>query len=143
MSTNTDAGLERDFRRIVKWSTSLGFGLMVASLEALGPSTAGFSFAITARTGLALVIASAIPFLFWRCVFSDAGLRPHTGRLLFFSAAFVGLGGFLYPLRFVPRDKWPDIFRGLGTAMVALSILAGMMWSMKRFFDSDDPSGNH
>jgi hypothetical protein len=50
----------------------------------------------------------------------------------------LGVGAFLYPLRFVPRDKWPEIRIGLITAVCALSGVACLLWGVKRFVDADE-----
>src|SRR5581483_6004134 len=78
--------------------------------------------------------------IFWRIMLSRAGgarqksLRFWAELLLL----LLGMAAFLYPLRFVPREKLPEMFTGLITAVCALSLLGGLLVMMGRFLESDD-----
>ena len=125
---------------------------MLATLEALRPDSDGFSFEVTYKTLLAFVAGAIIAFPIWRLVLT--GTRLGQRNLNFATGAMVvllmvlGAGAFLYPLRYVPRDKWPEIRTGLITAVCALSGVACLLWGVKRFVDSDEKieeekSGDH
>jgi hypothetical protein len=61
------------------------------------------------------------------------GLR----RAAFAIVVLIGVGGFFYPLRFVPSEKMSQIFGGLGLAVIALSVVAGLLLMARRFFEGE------
>jgi hypothetical protein len=139
---NEDSPTQRRLYPIFTASTALAFGCMAATLEALRPDTAGFSFQVTYKTLLAFVAGAAIAFPLWRFILCGNRLgrrnRSLTTGMLVALLMILGVGAFLYPLRFVPRSKWPEIRVGLLTAVCALSGVAGLLWGVKRFVDSDE-----
>lgn len=138
----------RDLRRIIVLGTSIGFGCVVGSLEALRPSHAGFTFQITGRSFVAFAIGAILVFPFWRIIFSPSQSAHQTAsrRWAMIFLAILGLASFLYPLRFIPNEKISSLLIGLGAAICALTGVAGLLWMMKRFLDRDarqneNPSG--
>jgi len=128
---------ERDIQRIIKVGTAIGFGCMIASLEALRSSSSGFSFQITARTFVVFLLGAAAMFPFWKIVFGlVSGNRQRSrhvwGALLLL---LVGIGAFLYPSRFVPTEKLRDMYIGLGLAVCALSLVAWLIITTGRFLE--------
>ena len=126
--------LSRGLYKIVLGSTALALGGMAAALEALRPSATGFGFRISVWTFVAFAVGWAAGLLYWKL---EARSRL-AGRIGNAFLLLAGLGGFLYPLRFVPSDKKADIGIGLGLAVCALSMGAFLLWRMKRFFDKDN-----
>lgn len=143
---NDDSKNQRRLYPIFTLSTALGFGCMVATLEALRPDSAGFSFDVSYKTLIAFIAGGAIAFPLWRLILNGTRLRQRnlnlaTGTMVV-ALLVLGIGAFLYPLRFVPRDKWPDIRFGLITAVCALSGVACLLLGVKRFMDADEKNEN-
>jgi hypothetical protein len=137
VASYSGTGPKSDFNpalhRIAAYSLSLGFGLAAGVTAALGRSPAGFSFKMSTAAVAAFAVGAAGGLLFWKVVAQKA-LGARSGALL------LVLGGaalFLYPLRFVPLDKLPEIAQGLGTAFAAISFGLYLLWRVKRFFDAD------
>ena len=135
---------------ILGTSTLLGFG--AASLVALRRTEAGLSLAWTVWVPVAFVAGVGAGWFYWRVagrmILSEnrplgtleAGeARTVRRKFVGLSAGLgaAGLGAFLYPLRFVPREKLSDIGTGLGAAFVVLSLVGVVLWRVKRFLDSD------
>jgi hypothetical protein len=139
---NDDSQTQRRLYPIFTFSTALAFGCMLATLEALRPDSDGFHFVTSYKTLIAFVAGGAIAFPLWRIILNGTRLGQ---RNLSLATGFMvvvllvlGVGAFLYPLRFVPREKWPEIRTGLITAVCALSGVATLLWGVKRFMDSDE-----
>lgn len=81
-------------------------------------------------------------FPFWWFLFKSSNLSGRKLTVIWVGSlvalAVVGIGAFLYPLRFVPKERLPDIRTGLITAFFALSGVVGLLWGVKRFMDSDE-----
>jgi hypothetical protein len=139
---NGDSKNQRRLYPIFTLSTALAFGCMVATLESLRPDSAGFSFEPSYKTLIAFAAGGAIAFPLWRLILNGTRLGQRnlslaTGAMVV-GMLILGVGAFLYPLRFVPRDKWPEIRTGLLTAVCALSGVACLLWGVKRFVDTDE-----
>lgn len=135
-----EAKNERDVLRIMIWGSAVAFGFLAAALQALRPRPAGFTFELSALTCLAFILGTAVGVVFWKIILSRAGgARQRQVRFVIeLVLLLLGAAAFLYPLRFVPTEKLPEMFIGLVTAAVALSILAGLLIMMGRFLESDD-----
>src|SRR5579862_1998246 len=108
---------EKDLFKVIKFSTALAFGALLASLESLRSSAGGFSFQLSYKTLLAFLIGGGIALAYWAVVLRCGAATRRTGVVVgTVLLALFGIGAFLYPLRFVPRDKLPDILIGLGLA---------------------------
>jgi len=135
-----EAKNERDVMRIMISGTAVAFGFLAASLQALRPNPAGFTFQVSLLTFLAFAVGVGIVFVFWKIILNRSGgarqksLRFWAELLLL----FLGMGAFLYPLRFVPAEKLPEMLTGLITAACALSLMACLLVMMGRFLESDD-----
>ncbi len=143
---NEDSQTQRRLYPIFTLATALAFGCMLATLEALRPDADGFRFEASYKTLIAFIAGAAIAFPVWRLILNGTRLGQRnlnlaTGAMVVLLLV-LGVGAFLYPLRFVPRDKWPEIRTGLITAVCALSGVATMLWGVKRFMDSDEKAGN-
>lgn len=134
---------ERDIRRIMVAGTAIAFGCMTGSLEALRSSPGGFSFQISWRTFVAFVVGGLAVVPFWNIVFGL--VSKNRTRSSHVRAAFlfllVGIAAFLYPLRFVPKEKLPEVYTGLVIALCALSLVAALLVTIARFLEKD--SENH
>jgi len=120
--------------------TTLGCGAMAGSLEALHAGAAGFYFVFSWRTGIIFVCGAAIVLWVWKIVLNETDTpgqrfarRVVKGLLLLSAAA-----AFLYPLRFVPKAKLPEIAIGLGLAACALSIVGYLLLRARRFLEADE-----
>jgi ABC-type uncharacterized transport system permease subunit len=131
--TPPEAAQSRSFFIIVRGSTALALGCMAAVLEALRRDADGFTIHVSAGTFVAFAAGFAAGLYFWKMA-ARSLLAARVGIALLLLA---GLGGFLYPLRFVPSDKRADIATGLFVAACAVSTGAVLLWKMKRFFDKD------
>lgn len=134
----TESGSDRLFFGIVSYSSALAFGAVFASLEALGNSAFGFTFHVSIWTAVAGFIGTALALGYWKIVSLDTAAESH-GLLRTASIIMVimGVGAFLYPLRFIATDALLEIARGLAAAVVALSAVGIMLLRIKKFLDQD------
>ena len=117
-SVNSDSAGDKVLLRVMVFGTTMACAVMAACLEALRARDTGFYFAPSWRTGLVLVCSGALILWGWRIVLDETDTPRHRlarrtvkGLLLAGAAA-----SFLYPLRFVPKSKLPEIAIGLGMA---------------------------
>jgi hypothetical protein len=140
--SNDDSPNQRRLYPVFTISTALAFGCMVATLEALRPDATGFSFDPSYKTVIAFIAGAAVVFPIWRVVLNGTRLGKRNIRFVIgieiALLVLLGVGAFLYPLRFVPREKWPEIRTGLLTAIVALSCVGGLLIGVKRLLDPDE-----
>lgn len=134
MMPQAEDPLSRGFFKIVHGATALALGGMAAALQALRPSPDGFTFHVSVWTFVAFAAGLAAGLFYWRLA-ARSRLASRMGTALLLVA---GVGGFLYPLRFVPADKMADISIGLSLAIGALSLVAYLLWRFKRFFEADN-----
>jgi hypothetical protein len=128
-----EATLGRALFKIVLGSTALALGCMAATLQSLQRGASGFTFHVSLGTIAAFALGMAAGLLYWKLAAGSLlAVRLGTAFLL-----LAGVGGFLYPLRFVRADKMSEIAIGLAFATCAISTVALMLWKMKRFFDAD------
>ncbi len=131
---------ERDVMRIMIWGTAIAFGFLAAVLQALRPNPAGFTFQVSALTFLAFAVGVGIVFGFWKIILNRSG-GPRQKSLRFWAEALMlcfGMGAFLYPLRFVPSEKLPEMLTGLVIAIFALSLVGCLLVMMGKFLEADD-----
>lgn len=137
---NSEEKNERDIRWVIIVGTAIGFAFMAASLEALRSSPSGFSFQISARTFLAFILGGVAVFPFWKIVFNlvsgNRQRKRHVVAALFL--LLIGIAAFLYPTRFVPKEKLKDLYTGLSIAVCALSGVASLLIMAGRFFQADE-----
>ena len=136
MMPQPEAALSRGFYRIMLGSTAAALGGLAAAMQALRRSPAGFAFHFSVWTVVAFAAGLAVGLLYWKLA-AKSLLAVRVGTTFLVLA---GVGGFLYPLRFVPSDKMAEIGIGLGLAVCAIGTVAFMLWRMKRFFDADHAS---
>jgi hypothetical protein len=125
--------LDRGFLKIVRGATALALGCMAAAVESLRRDVSGFTFQLSIGTFVAFALGLAAGLYFWKMA-AGSKLAMRVGAALLVLA---GIGGFLYPLRFVPADKMTEIAIGLTLAVCALSTGAYMLWRLRRFFEAD------
>ena len=129
---------ERFFLGIVSGSLALAFGFAFASIQSLDMSAAGFSFRFSSGTLLAFLVGALVGSIYGKILSlgSSAGasslLRGATALLVLGAA-----GGFLYPLRFLSRERLVEVLHGLGIVAVALSLVGYMLWRIKGFLEND------
>lgn len=124
----------RDFLRIASWSTALGFGCMGIAVTSLRADTAGFWFQWTLWSAAAFVVGAAFGYFCWKL----AAAGRAASRLGFALLAVVGFAGFLYPLRFVPKERLPDVALGLAGAAAVISTGAYLIWRLSRFLEAEN-----
>ena len=137
---NLDTPGERVLLRVMIFGTTLGCAGMAASLEALHAGATGFYFVLSWRTGAILICAGALTLWVWKIVLNeDDTPRQRFARRVVKGLLLASAGAaFLYPLRFVPKSKLPEIAIGLGFAACALSIVAYLLLRARKFLESDE-----
>jgi hypothetical protein len=140
---NSDTSGDHVLLRVMVLGTTMGCAAMAACLEALRARETGFYFAPSWRTGLVFACSGALVLWAWRIVLDETDTPRHRvarravkGLLLAGAAA-----SFLYPLRFVPKSKLPEIAIGLGMATCALSIVGYLLLRARRFLEADEEDG--
>jgi hypothetical protein len=134
-------GSERDeeglLLRIIVLGLAFSFGVMVASLEMVRPSSSGYSLEVSWRTLVGLIVGIAFSYPCFRVIVYSRQKRPR--RVALGLVAFAGVASFLYPLRFVPKQTLPSLLVGLGCAVLALSVVGGFLLLARRFFERETP----
>jgi len=132
-----DQPLHQDkvFKRIASWSTGLGLAVMVASLASIQIGTQhGLQFRWHWTVLLWILAALVFNARGWRLVWKlQSNPTPELKRKLrFFCVLLIllGIGAFLYPIRFIAQSYRTDITRGLLTAIIPLG---GIGWFIYRF----------
>jgi hypothetical protein len=137
---NPAANNKSDFLIVATLGTAIGLGFLAASVEALRPTRTGFTFEISFRTFVAFALGAALGWGYWRVAANvstrrGGRLTPGVKLSLFL---LVGAAAFLYPLRFVPREKFWDILIGLVLAAGAISSIVYMLFRLKRSLDREN-----
>jgi hypothetical protein len=136
--TNRAASNDQRLFKIASYSTALAFGAVLASDQALIKDASGFSFHLSMGTPAVFAVGFAAGLIYWRIVLAGAtGGRALLLRISSFLLLLGGVASFLYPLRFLPAERLPEVFIGLSTAAVALSLVAFVLWQFKKFFDQE------
>ena len=128
---------DRPVFRIIIYCLSLAFSVLLASSETVRPSPAGFGFTfeITWRTATMFLIGAGVTIPCFKTLFlSRSNLRRHMALAL---VILIGLGSFLHPLRFVPSEKFGQIFIGLTIAACVLSGIGAILFLINRFLNED------
>jgi uncharacterized protein YacL len=134
---------DKTFRRIVVASTGLGIGVMLASLAAVQFGKAqGLQF----QWHWSIVVVMALAFYwnwrFWKVINlaqDSPGTNPRRKVLIAFTLLFaLGLGTFLYPMRFVAAAHQLEISRGLATAVLFLAMMFWLIFNLGRGFIQSD-----
>ncbi|MGZ4962530.1 MAG: hypothetical protein ACXWIU_13530 [Limisphaerales bacterium] len=132
-----EAKFDPALSRIMFICLTLAFTVLIGSMEALRVTQSGFAFAITGRTALALVLgALVVGPCFYTLVYSGTRI---TRRIAVAIIICIGVSGFFYPLRFVPRQQMSSIFGGLALAVFALGMVAMFVYLLHRFLSGDEP----
>jgi hypothetical protein len=126
---------DRPVFRIIIYCLSLAFSVLIASLETVRPAQDGFAFEVSWRTAVAFLIGAAITVPCFRTMFlSPSKARRNSALAL---VVVIGVASFLYPLRFVPSEKFGAIFVGLSIAACALSVIGVVLFGINRFLNAD------
>ena len=129
---------ERDLVRVMVVGTAISFGFMFALLQTLRVDASGWSFTISLGTAVAFLVGAGLTTGAWVLALRGRGAGQRNPlRLLSPIVLVVGLVGFLYPLRFMPVEKLPDIAIGLCLATLALSIVGMLIWQISRFLEQE------
>ena len=123
------------FRKIVVGSTGLGLACMLGTAASVQISKgAGLEFGWHWTT---IVVAAAVIFWnmrFWKLLWElQEKHSPKTRQKLSLHLvilALLGIGSFLYPIRFIEESHWDGILRGLVTAF---SFIGTLLWLIYRF----------
>ncbi|MDB6027779.1 MAG: hypothetical protein JWM68_4002 [Verrucomicrobiales bacterium] len=118
------------------YGSAFGTGVAMATIQSLRPD---FSFQISFSTLVAFVLGTVGLIAYWKLIFSPRPSR-RLRSVATFIVAVVGILCFLYPIRFIAPNKWPELAEGLFRAVFALSAGAALLLSCKRFFDADEQS---
>lgn len=135
---------DRIHRRIIAWGSALGFAGMLASLALIERGDSG---RLTIRWHWAAIPLSAagigIGLCFWRLIFGTgaAGSAPNSGRVKAATALLfvLGVGCFLYPMRFVEPDRRMDAIIGVSTAIAVLTGFGVLIWKTIRWVNENEP----
>ena len=135
-ATEPETAAERRFLRITSIAAAPAVGLTVAGLQALTMTNSGLDVNITFTTGIAFIIGTVAALAFWKIAVGWLGVRRE--RAVVIATIVVGLGAYLYPVRFMPRDKLPDIGIGVGCALGVIGFGVYTFWRFMRFMDADN-----
>ena len=131
------------FKRIVVWSTALGFATALGSMAAVQHSPGrGFEFGWNWSIPIWMCVGALISWKFWNAAleFGDRVTPGNKRNFAIYCALFValGIGEVLYPIRFVDRAVWMELAKGLLTAACFLSTGAFIIFKIGRAFGQMD-----
>ena len=143
--SDTSQGNLRGLLRIAAVSTAIGFGSVTGSLYSLRQSPSGLTFVFSVGTLVAFVVGAAAGWFYWRALdrmivrADSAGGAKKLSRFVLFNvaAALMGLLAFLYPIRFVQRERMREVLEGMGAAFVVLAMVGIALWRVIKFFNAD------
>ena len=131
------------FRKITVSSTGFGLACMLGSAAALRIHQGagiqfGWHWSIAVVAMLVLLWNARFWKLIWQLQEDQSGqakqkLKFHLGVLL-----LIGLGTFLYPIRFIEQSHWNGILRGLVTAGTLLGTMFWLIYKCARGFAEID-----
>jgi hypothetical protein len=127
---------DRLLSRIIVYGFSLACGAVIASLEALRSTAVGFAIVFSWRTLLMFVVGTVIMVPCFLIILHSK--RTYLRRAVLAFVTLVGLGAFFYPMRVVPGERMPAVSLGLAVAVIALSVIGGLLLMLRRFFESDE-----
>jgi hypothetical protein len=127
------------FKRIVVASTGLGLACMLASLAAIriGRDT-GLEFVW--HWSILVVVAAGVFWnaRFWKAVWAEQQSSTADSRrkvkVHLAVLALLGIGSFLYPIRFIEQSYWSAIARGLFTAATFLATMCWLIYKAGQMF---------
>ena len=126
---------DRLLNQIMIYGFSLSFGLVVASLQALRPTPAGFAIQASWWTLVAFMVGTGVTLPCFHIIVRSE--NKNRRRIALALVALLGGGAFFYPMRVVPHEKYRPVLIGLAVAVVALSVLGSLLLCLYRFFESD------
>ncbi len=136
--TNRATSNDQRLFKIASYATALAFGAALASDQALARDASGFSFHLSMGTPAAFAVGFVAGLIYWKIVLAGStGGRALLLRVSSFLLLLGGVAAFLYPVRFLPAEKLPEVFTGLSTAAVALSLVAFVHRQFKNYFERE------
>lgn len=139
MSSSALVFQDKTFRRIVVGSTGLGIAAMLASVAAVQiGKTRGLSFSWHWSVAVVMAVGVLWNWRFWNLIWqAQEGEVPNLKMKLgmHFAVLFaLGLGTFLYPIRFVSAEYHVGISKGLVTAVLFLGTMGWLIFKLGRGF---------
>lgn len=143
MTSSTALIQDKIFRRIVVCSTGLGISFMLASLAAVQFGKAeGLHFKWHGSIAIVIIVGAFWNWRFWNLLWRahDVPDSNHRRKIVTaFALLFaLGLGTFLYPMRFVSTEHHLEISYGLITAVLFLVVMFGVVFKLARGFIAAD-----
>ncbi|HUS35151.1 MAG TPA: hypothetical protein VM680_07365 [Verrucomicrobiae bacterium] len=123
------------FRTIVISGAGLALAAMLGSLPLVkGRDASGFQWGWSAWSLVFIVCALIFNRSFWRCVFRASTDRSpqNKSKVVYhiFVLALLGVGSFLYPLRFLSEQHYFTVARGLFTAVLFLGGVGVLLFKL-------------
>ena len=121
---------------------ALAFGAMVATLFALERTSHGLTFRLNAAAIISFLVAAPVAWFYWRLIARMTTERaPEQRRQKFIvysiGLLLIGVMAFLYPLKFVPKEKRKDVFIGLALAFGCIGGVGLVMLKVRKFLEAD------
>lgn len=130
------------FRRLLIGATAFALGVMIASVGSIRTSGSGLQFVWHWSVLIWSLLGALCAWPFWHLVWAvqDNPSRSNKLRLALFCVLMLGLGvgGFLYPLRYTAPAYREDLLEGLIAAVLVLSAGGSMLFFLGRAFSRAD-----
>lgn len=145
MKTEQTLSQDKKLQNIVVLGTGLPLGVMLGLLASIsGRDQLGMHYEWTWLTAAWFFAGAFFNWRFWNAVWraQDAPLIENVRSQKFYTVMFalVGLGSFLYPLRFLQSSQYWDIGRGLTTAAIFLSVAGFTMYKIGKALSAEEPA---
>ncbi len=142
-SSRIHSSNETDFRSILSSSCALALMGIVAAVASIKiTDLEGFHVDFDLTTLLWMALAALFNWGMWKAVWEVADRPTHQAKIRVgvYGATLIAIGifGFLYPLRYLARNKLPDISFGLVVAVFFLGGVATAMYFVARGFKYAD-----
>jgi hypothetical protein len=131
------------FRAIMTTGTGLALAAMLGSLALIkGRDASGFQWRWSAWSLVIIIAAFLFNSSVWRAVFRASTDRSaeNKSKVVYhiFVLALLGVGSFLYPLRFLSEQHYFTIARGLFTAVLFLSGVGILLFKLGQGLFADE-----
>lgn len=135
---------QRDFLRIVRGATAIGFGLTGGVLAGLKSTGSALVLEFNIWVVPAILAGAGAAWAYWTFVMrvQGSGFEVRGSRFRFrLYTVLLGVGGllcFLYPMRYVTRGSMGDVIQGVVMAFVVVGMVGLLLWSVARLLNRKD-----
>lgn len=131
------------FFRITQISCAIGFGIFAGFVWSIQEITPAFRLALTFGSVVAFIVGAMAGARFWKMAWNARGGNADPKlkwKFLLWGIAFAvfTIGSFAWGMRGHTHEKLVEYAIGTGTAVIFLSIVGFLLFSVARHFNSEE-----